>query len=419
MLRARLPVLTCLLVSLAGAGLSASLLQVHVQGRSATGVLFQACRQEGSACDRVIHSRWAVFPPHGSADAGREPSSTDPGGQGIPVAVLGLLYFSALAVWFAAVGMPGLERRRIHRLLILYCATGCLGSLWFVFVMAWHVRAWCPLCLGSHVSNFLLLGALVAYEPRQESRQAAPPPGQARLAAVALCLAAAVGFAEWQGYRALAFAAERDEAAAALEQYVGDGQMIELSYFQQQQEELDLRDDDPMLQAAPGLRMTVVVFSDVECPHCARYHDFLFQDVRPLFDGHLQIVFKHFPLRSLHPHSSRAATALEAARLQDRFGEMYDLLRPRYAHLGAVDYSQLASQLGLDPIRFAADMESEAVHRRVLADLETAVRLGLTTTPSLFLNGRRLDRVMRAQLGFWKLRAQALRRERESKGQSW
>jgi protein-disulfide isomerase len=125
----------------------------------------------------------------------------------------------------------------------------------------------------------------------------------------------------------------------------------------------------------------VVEYADYECPYCARTDALLAGlDVRR--------VFRHFPVVSKHPRARVLAAAAEAAGLQGAYWEFHDSL---YADQGRLDDPHLwarARELGLDLDRFEADRRSEAVAARVDRDFRSGVRAGVTTTPTLFADGR-------------------------------
>jgi protein-disulfide isomerase len=181
--------------------------------------------------------------------------------------------------------------------------------------------------------------------------------------------------------------------------------------------ELEIRDDDPIIDAKRGIRMTLLYFSDVGCPNCALFERLLEDEIKPAFNGHLRIVFKHFPPRG--KPSMKAARAMEAARLQGKFWEMQHELVARRRELANLDYPALAGELDLDVERFKADMTSKAVQDRIDADIAHGRDLGVHSTPTAFLNRRHLDRLMRGIPAFWHQRAVGLRRQRAAQGQDW
>ena len=144
---------------------------------------------------------------------------------------------------------------------------------------------------------------------------------------------------------------------------------------------------DSPSRGASMARVTIVEFSDFECPYCGLAHPQLARVLRE-FEGRVRMVFKHYPL-SGHPHALPAAKAAEAARLQGKFWEMHDLLFEHQRELDDAALERYAQQLGLDLERFRADLASEAVKARIEADRAEGKRLGVDSTPSIFINGRR------------------------------
>ena len=137
-----------------------------------------------------------------------------------------------------------------------------------------------------------------------------------------------------------------------------------------------------------GARVVILLFSDFECPYCAGVEPVLTQ-VRQAFPKDVQVVFKHSPL-PIHPRAPLAHEAAVEAGRQGRFWEMHDLL---FANQGRLDEPQLvdyAGRLGLDLTAFRAAL-ADRRHRAVVdRDVTEARALGVTGTPTLFINGQRL-----------------------------
>jgi len=131
----------------------------------------------------------------------------------------------------------------------------------------------------------------------------------------------------------------------------------------------------------------LVVYGDFECPYTAQ----AIREIGRLLDGGaaVEVVFRHFPLREIHPHAQAAAEAAEAAARQDRFLEMHDLLFRNQLRLEPADLRRYAERLGLDLERFEADLADPAVRARIERDVETGLASGVDGTPSLFIDGRR------------------------------
>jgi protein-disulfide isomerase len=124
----------------------------------------------------------------------------------------------------------------------------------------------------------------------------------------------------------------------------------------------------------------VIEYGDYECPYCAKTDALL---------GELPIrrVFRHFPVVSKHPRARVLAGAVEAAALQGAFWPMHDSLFGDQGHLDPPHLWQRCRDLGIDLDRFEADRRSDAVAERVQRDFRAAIRAGVTTTPTLFVDG--------------------------------
>ena len=132
-------------------------------------------------------------------------------------------------------------------------------------------------------------------------------------------------------------------------------------------------------------RVTLVEYADFECPHCGAVYP-LVQAARKAFGGNLRFVFRHFPLRSSHPHALAAAKAVEAAGEQGRFWEMHDRLFQRQTELADADLRRHAGELGLDLERFERSLGARDHEVRIREDLASAAESGARGTPALFIN---------------------------------
>jgi protein-disulfide isomerase len=130
----------------------------------------------------------------------------------------------------------------------------------------------------------------------------------------------------------------------------------------------------------------LVVYGDFECPYTAA----AMRDIGHLLErgAAFEVVFRHFPLREIHPHAQAAAEAAEAAARQDRFWEMHDLLFRNQLRLEPADVQRFGERLGLDIGLFESDLADRAVKARVERDVESGLRSGVDGTPSLFIDGR-------------------------------
>jgi len=133
--------------------------------------------------------------------------------------------------------------------------------------------------------------------------------------------------------------------------------------------------------------VTVVEYGDFECPYCGRAEP----AVRELFRdfGDIQYVWRHLPLKDVHPHAELAAEAAEAADRQGAFWEMRDLLFDHQGALNVRDLIGYAASLGLDTGKFGSDLRKHVGAAHVSEDIESADLSGVSGSPTFFVNGMR------------------------------
>jgi protein-disulfide isomerase len=132
--------------------------------------------------------------------------------------------------------------------------------------------------------------------------------------------------------------------------------------------------------------VTIVEFSDFQCPFCSRVGPTLKQ-VKETYGDQVRIVFKHLPL-SIHPKAPAAHAAAEAAHRQGKFWEMHDKIFANQREMSPEKYEAYATEIGLDLERFKGDLASADVKKRIDADQQQAAKLGATGTPAFFINGK-------------------------------
>jgi protein-disulfide isomerase len=135
--------------------------------------------------------------------------------------------------------------------------------------------------------------------------------------------------------------------------------------------------------------VTIVMFSDFECPFCVRSEKTM-EAVAAAYPDKTRIVFRQRPL-PMHEHARLAAKASLAAEAQGRFWEYHDVL---IAHRDALDRASLeryAAELHLDAARFARDLDDPRLEKQIQADEADASALGVSGTPTFFVNGRRVQ----------------------------
>lgn len=145
--------------------------------------------------------------------------------------------------------------------------------------------------------------------------------------------------------------------------------------------------DQPSL-GSDNAAVTIVAFTDYQCPSCASMHPALERVVKENA-GKVRLVTRDFPL-SQHAEAFKAAEAAEAAREQGKYWEYIAVLMRNQSSLGVEKLKSFASELGLDRARFDTALDSGKFAETVQRDVEDGMKLGLTGTPSLFINGRRV-----------------------------
>lgn len=151
--------------------------------------------------------------------------------------------------------------------------------------------------------------------------------------------------------------------------------------------------------------VVLIEYSDFQCPACAFYHPIM-QSIMKEFGDRIQFAYRHFPLKSRHANAERAAFAAEAAGKQGKFWEMQSLLFERQGDwkesndIKAI-FESYANSLFLDIEQFRSDFSSDAVEEKVDRDSESALALDVNSTPTFFLNGRKI----KSPLGYDALRS--------------
>jgi|APLak6261679142_1056127.scaffolds.fasta_scaffold00202_20 protein-disulfide isomerase len=134
--------------------------------------------------------------------------------------------------------------------------------------------------------------------------------------------------------------------------------------------------------------VTIVAFSDFQCPFCSRVVPTL-HDLEKQYEGKIKLVFKHQPL-PFHNNAKIAAAASMAANEQGKFWEMHDKLFANQQALDRPNLERYASELGLDMGKFKAALDSNKYDAAITADSNEGMRVGANGTPTFFINGRQL-----------------------------
>jgi protein-disulfide isomerase len=144
-------------------------------------------------------------------------------------------------------------------------------------------------------------------------------------------------------------------------------------------------------------KVTIVEFSDFQCPFCSRGYQILEEQVMPEYEGKVRLYFKHLPLKSIHPWAEGAALATECAADQsvDGFWKVYHAIFKGQRELNQdnlkAKVTEFAKSAGLDEGKFTQCYDGKTALPRVEKDLAEAAAVGANSTPTFFINGRRLE----------------------------
>lgn len=159
-------------------------------------------------------------------------------------------------------------------------------------------------------------------------------------------------------------------------------------------EQQTVRTDSHVLDDGGEGAVTVVEFLDFECEACGAFYPVV-EELREKYDGEITYVVRYFPLPG-HVNSTQAALAAEAAAQQDRFEDMYHRLFETQAQWGEQGeetpevFRAFAEELGLDMAAYDAAIADPATAERVQADKTDGEKLGVTSTPTFFVDGEKV-----------------------------
>lgn len=130
----------------------------------------------------------------------------------------------------------------------------------------------------------------------------------------------------------------------------------------------------------------IIAFEDFECPFCQQAEPIL-QRVLGTYGAQVQLIYVDFPLTEVHPHSFAAAVAGECAYTQGKFWEFHDILYPNQSNLAQADLIKYAKQVELDMAQFNECINTQRAVSAVYTNITEGKRLGITGTPTFYING--------------------------------
>ena len=381
-----------------------------------------ATERAGFSCSEATSGAWSRI---------RIPIPVPSGGVGIrvhtvvvPVAFLGLAYFVFMGVWFVFVGGPRPYGSGWHRIPLIVGFCGIAVSLFYIGIMAVGSAPWCIWCLVVHAINLLtVLSAWTLYRVSQERGPKATlmspyPEQRPHMVLTPREVANAIAFSLIIINGLWFYRRER----IAIQERI-DGLLPHKLLVESLQENPDflLREyyAQPVRTIVPRTgefvgdgRAQLVLFTDFECPYCYCTSRSAYGEIAKAFDGQLDVTIRHFPLSNacneyvdtaFHRHACDAAYAAEAARRlggESAFRHMSSLLYRNRKALGGDVYRSLAAKISLDPGQFIEEWNGDAVRNSVDSDIALAHELGVTGTPAMFLNGRRVTMLCQVPV-FW------------------
>lgn len=332
-------------------------------------------------CDRVSQSRFAAV-------------------AGVPIAAAATAVYGALAV---LLGLPLLRQfRRLARVNLdvatLLCGLSAVAAVALLVIAAAVIRALCLYCAALQAVTFALFVVLLvrrrqtgsAPGARRQARGAATALGSAVLA---LAAGGVVAAGATLGLETSAIGAASRSASAA-----GFSPGTASLYLSRTTQQFTVADSPGVGPADAAVQL--VVFGDYNCSHC---RDFDPEALRLAedFPDDVRVVFKFFPLdATCNPYMGReqvssscvAAAAAYAAHQQDHFLDFHLLLFEHFQNHAPARVLANAEEAGITDLEaFLAILQSEATAGHIRRDIDEAVRAGVQATPTVFVNGRRLE----------------------------
>jgi protein-disulfide isomerase len=150
-----------------------------------------------------------------------------------------------------------------------------------------------------------------------------------------------------------------------------------------------LIDDAPSLGPS-NAPVTIVEFSDFQCPYCIKWQQEVWPKINAAYDGKVRLIYRDFPLTQLHPYAMGAAIAANCASEQNKYWEYHDLLYKGDIELSALAYEAFATQLNMDMDAFTQCQQNMDNQKKVQNDMEFGEMVGVKGTPTFFVNGYRM-----------------------------
>lgn len=356
-------------LSLIGIGFSVYLSQHFYEVRTGTGGFKSFCNISSKMnCDAVAASSYSeLF-------------------LGIPLSAFGTGWLLAIFA-VCMMGMATAWRRVAARALIAMTGFGVLTSLYYFYIMFGVLGTYCLFCLLLDGINFALFGVALTLLPDAKE----PGPTSAE---------------EMSGWKtiigtALATLFVAVIATKGMDQTnfkSSDVEMMAQQTLSQPQLPVNINDNNPTLglKTAP---ITIVEFSDFQCPHC-RLAAMQLNTILNRYPNKVRVVFRNFPLdqscnshmpRPMHEYACEAARVAYCANQQGKFKEVFESIYENQTKLAPGKSAELAKEEGVDPQKLEACVKSPETQLAIQTDIEEGTRLGIEATPTFFVNGHKLE----------------------------
>jgi protein-disulfide isomerase len=148
--------------------------------------------------------------------------------------------------------------------------------------------------------------------------------------------------------------------------------------------------DPARVKGDPKAPITIVEFSDFQCPYCKRADDTL-KEVLTKYNGKVRLAYRDFPLSQIHPNAENSAEAARCAGAQGKFWEYHDALFADQSKLDKASLTDRAKKLGLDEKSFQSCLDTGKFRAQVHADEQDGEKAGVSGTPGFFINGTMLS----------------------------
>ena len=157
-------------------------------------------------------------------------------------------------------------------------------------------------------------------------------------------------------------------------------------------------DNDPII-GNPDAPITIIEFSDFQCPFCARFHIQTLPTIMEEYieKGSVKLVFRDFPIQSIHPNAVPASVAAECANEQGKFKQMHDILfekQNEWSNLETVYaielFNQYSEQINLEQEQFSSCLSTAKYVKEIQNDLDDGRTYGVTGTPGFFIGNQQI-----------------------------